>query len=80
MSCCAAFTTETELLSFDRGARRHAERYIERPPTELVRQRARTAGYQCASKGELLSLIELNASIYLDGARGARGTLRYTLL
>jgi hypothetical protein len=22
----------------------HAERYIERPPTELVRQRARTAG------------------------------------
>ena len=23
----------------------HAERYIERPPTELVRQRARTAGY-----------------------------------
>jgi hypothetical protein len=33
-------------------ARRHAERYFKRPPTELVRQRARTAGYQqCVSKG-----------------------------
>jgi hypothetical protein len=28
----------------------HAERYFKRPPTELVRQRARTAGYQCTSK------------------------------
>ena len=31
----------------------HAERYFKRPPTELVRQRARTAGYQCTSKGRI---------------------------